>query len=329
MRAAVKWAVAALLLAWSAPASAAAQGRAPLRKTDLIRLLTGSALSHAEIADLVRQNCLSFTPTSRDRQDLIDLGADVPIMRQVDGCRGKVPSPVRASARTAPVRAPTPPIRSAPAATLPADPVTSAGAAPTPWPDLTAFVSGTGQRGVVGEPATLPLVFDVRDSSGRALRGVRVTVTADNARLGPHPDVTDSAGEVRLSVIFGLQAGRAVVRAQAGPVFRSATLYPVAAAPARLTFRLGTSVVDSGLAIPGDTTVALTVGAADRFGNAVPLGTVSVRPADEGVLKVLTVTQDTLSASVTLRARHEGVTEIVIDASGVAGRLRARVTRRH
>lgn len=318
----MKWGVAALLLALSAPATA--QGRAPLRKTDLIRLLTGSALSHAEIADLVRQNCLSFTPTSRDRQDLIDLGADLPIMRQVDGCRGKAPARVA----TAPTRAASPPIRSTPIVTPPPTPVATAIAAPTPWPDGTAFVAGTGQRGVVGEPATLPLVFEVRDSSGRTLRGVRVTVTADNARLGPHPDVTDSAGRLRISVIYGLQSGRAVVRAQAGPVFRSATLYPVAAAPSRLTFRLGTSVVDSGVAIPADTTVALIVVAADRFGNPVLLGNVTVRPADESVLKVLTVSQDTLSASVMLRARHAGATELAVDASGVTSRLRARVTRR-
>jgi hypothetical protein len=317
----VKWGAAAVFLTLSA--SAAAQGRAPLRKTDLIRLLTGSALSHAEIADLVRQNCLSFTPTSRDRQDLIDLGADIAIMRQVDGCRGKVPAPAPVPTRTSP-----PAVHTAPPATPSASPAAVPAAAPAPWPDHTAFVSGTGQRGVVGEPTALPLVFEVRDSSGRALRGVRVTVTADNARLGPHADVTDSTGRVRISVIFGLQAGRAVVRAQAGPVFRSATLYPVAAAPSRLTFRLGAAAADSGVTIPADTTVALTVGAADRFGNPVLLGNVTVRPADDGVIKVLTVTQDTLTASVQLRARHAGTTELAVDASGVAARLRASVIRR-
>jgi hypothetical protein len=308
----VRWGVAAVI--FTLTATPAAQGQAPLRKTDLIRLLTGSALNHAEIADLVQHNCLSFTPTARDRQDLIDLGADPAIMRRVDGCRGKVPASTAVPTRTPPPASPVPS----------AAPVSS----PTPWPDHTAFISGMGQRGTVGEPAFLPLVFEVKDSSGRALRGARVTVTADNARLGPHADVTDSAGRVRISVIFGLQAGRAVVRAQAGAVFRSATLYPVAAAPSRLTFRLGAATVDSGLTIAADSTVALSVGAADRFGNAVLLGNVTVRSADEGVLKVLATNQDTLTAAVTLRARHAGVTEIAVETSGIAGRLRATVVRR-
>ena len=62
------------------------QARQPLRKTDLIRHLSGSALSKAEIADLIRRNCLSFTPTERDRADLRALGADAGIMARIDGC---------------------------------------------------------------------------------------------------------------------------------------------------------------------------------------------------------------------------------------------------
>src|SRR6266566_4270763 len=53
-----------------------AQTSEPLRKTDLIRLLSGGALSHREIADLIGRNCVSFTPTTRDRIDLAALGAD-------------------------------------------------------------------------------------------------------------------------------------------------------------------------------------------------------------------------------------------------------------
>jgi hypothetical protein len=320
----VRWGVAAAVLSLSA--GAAAQAQAPLRKTDLIRLLTSAALNHAEIADLVKHNCLSFTPTARDRQDLIDLGADPAIMRQVDGCRGKVPASTTVPTRTLP-----PVVRGAPQTAPPASPApfaTAPASLAAPWPDHTAFVSGMGQRGTVGEPATLPLVFEVKDSSGRALRGARVTVTADNARLGPHADVTDSLGRVRISVIFGLQAGRAVVRAQAGAVFRSATLYPTAAAPSRLTFRVGAATVDTGLTLTADSTVALGVGAADRFGNAVLLGNVTVHAADEGVLKVLATMQDTLAATVTLRARHAGVTVLAVETAGIAGRLRATVVRR-
>jgi hypothetical protein len=62
------------------------QTRQPLRKTDLIRHLSGSALGKPEIADLIRRNCLSFTPTERDRADLRALGADAGIMARIDEC---------------------------------------------------------------------------------------------------------------------------------------------------------------------------------------------------------------------------------------------------
>lgn len=72
---------------------AAAQSRQPLRKSDLIRHLSGSVLSKGEIADLIRRNCLSFTPTDRDRADLRALGADDRIMRSVDACVRRAASP--------------------------------------------------------------------------------------------------------------------------------------------------------------------------------------------------------------------------------------------
>lgn len=65
---------------------AAAQGAEPWRKSDLVRLLTSEALSPAEIAGLIEQNCLSFSPTGRDREDLRALGADSAVMRAIDGC---------------------------------------------------------------------------------------------------------------------------------------------------------------------------------------------------------------------------------------------------
>jgi len=36
------------------------QGLAPLRKSDLVRLLAGSAMTQQEITELVRGNCLTF-----------------------------------------------------------------------------------------------------------------------------------------------------------------------------------------------------------------------------------------------------------------------------
>ena len=92
-----------LLLATAPPL--AAQTSEPLRKTDLIRLLTGGALSHGEIADLIRRNCVSFTPTARDRVDLAALGADSLILTRIATCVGAGPA---ASSRPAGAAQPPP-----------------------------------------------------------------------------------------------------------------------------------------------------------------------------------------------------------------------------
>jgi hypothetical protein len=62
------------------------QSSQPLKKSDLIRLLSAATLGQAEIADLVRRQCLSFVPTPRDRADLRSLGAGDGVMRRVDEC---------------------------------------------------------------------------------------------------------------------------------------------------------------------------------------------------------------------------------------------------
>jgi hypothetical protein len=75
-----------------------AQGAAPLKKSDLIRLLSTTTLVPSEIADLVQRRCVSFTPSARDKADLRALGADDAVMRRLDECARKV-APLRAAAR--------------------------------------------------------------------------------------------------------------------------------------------------------------------------------------------------------------------------------------
>ena len=122
-------ALALLLLAATAlPAGAqnAGAGAAPLRKTDLIRLLTGSALTPAQVAAEVQQNCLAFTPTARDRANLVALGADSTVMARIDSCaRARAAAVVRRPAAAAPpvAAAPAP---APPAPPAPPDPVASA-----------------------------------------------------------------------------------------------------------------------------------------------------------------------------------------------------------
>ena len=77
-----------------------AQGTDPLRKTDLIRLLTANTQTLPQIVAMVRRSCVSFTPTARDRQDLAELGGDTTLLRAIDQCvRGRAVTPAAATAR--------------------------------------------------------------------------------------------------------------------------------------------------------------------------------------------------------------------------------------
>src|SRR5438034_5587746 len=67
--------VSLLLLGGGGTTQAQSAGAEPLRKSDLLRLLSVGTLGSGELAALVRRTCLSFTPTSRDRADLVALGA--------------------------------------------------------------------------------------------------------------------------------------------------------------------------------------------------------------------------------------------------------------
>ena len=86
---------AALAVLFLYPQTLLAQEAEPLQKSDIIRLLTGTTYSKAEVAGIVRQSCLSFAPTARDRTDFQALGADDSVMAAIDGC---VSPPVAAPA---------------------------------------------------------------------------------------------------------------------------------------------------------------------------------------------------------------------------------------
>ena len=66
--------------------SAQGQERSPLQKSEIVRLLTSGTYSPAEVVTIIEQNCLSFTPTSRDRADFGALGASQPILDAIDQC---------------------------------------------------------------------------------------------------------------------------------------------------------------------------------------------------------------------------------------------------
>lgn len=77
---------------------AAQQAAHPLRKSDLIRLLATPTLAPAEVAEIVRRNCLSFAPSPRDKADLRALGADDALLRRVEECARRAAT-LRATAR--------------------------------------------------------------------------------------------------------------------------------------------------------------------------------------------------------------------------------------
>ncbi len=79
-------AVAVSLFVFSGSAATAAQEAVPLRKSDLIHLLTRSSLSKGALEQVVRRHCLTFTPTPRDREDLRAVGADSAILLAIDAC---------------------------------------------------------------------------------------------------------------------------------------------------------------------------------------------------------------------------------------------------
>src|SRR5437870_11285057 len=74
------------VLVLSVPSPGATQGSQPLRKTDVIRLLSNPLISKSEVADLIRRNCVAFRPTPRDWADLRDFGADSEVLSSIGGC---------------------------------------------------------------------------------------------------------------------------------------------------------------------------------------------------------------------------------------------------
>jgi hypothetical protein len=179
----------ALLFSITAATSAGAQaagGRAePLRKTDLIRLLSGGSMTTGQIAALVERNCVSFTPTDRDRKNLTALGADSLVMASIETClqarSARAPRPVAAAAR--------------PAADSPAP--------PQPPPGLLAVPLTTRISVMAGGTASVAVSLK---RGGRAVIGTRLALrgsgrvggaTGRGDGSGPRPDaeaVTDTRG---------------------------------------------------------------------------------------------------------------------------------------
>ena len=273
---------AALLLLLFAAATAYSQGPGGerLRKTDLVRLLSGLTLAPDELAALIRRSCLSFTPTSRDRADFVALGADPAVLREIDGC-------VR---RAAAVRPPLSGVRS-------------------------GFVLGVGQHGAAGAHPPLPLMFELRDTAGLPVAGREVALSVTNGRVGAPLVVTDSSGRVHVDVTLGPRVGPVEVTAQAGAIERQATLYADPGPAAKLTLRCGEARLDGRMSLAPGGAAVLRVTAQDAFGNEATVTGLQAASGDRGVVRVTFVGTDAAGGLVRVAPRGAGSTSLVVVAS--------------
>ena len=269
-----------LLLFAAATAYSQAPGGERLRKTDLVRLLSGLTLAPDELAALIRRSCLSFTPTSRDRADFVALGADPAVLREIDGC-------VRRAAATRP---PLSGVRS-------------------------GFVLGVGQHGAAGAHPPLPLMFELRDTAGLPVAGHEVALSVTNGRVGAPLVVTDSRGRVHVDVTLGPRVGPVEVTAQAGAIERQATLYADPGPAAKLTLRCGEARVDGRMSLAPGGAAVLRVTAQDAFGNEATVTGLQAASGDRGVVRVTFVGTDAAGGLVRVAPGGAGSTSLVVVAS--------------
>ena len=279
------------------------QGVAPLRKSDLVRLLSGSVMSQQEIAQLVTRNCLTFTPTDRDRADFRLLGAEAPVLAAVDACARRARRPPIAPVATRPPVAPPlptplpPPVRVS--------------------PERSSFVAGGGQSGPAGMRLLRALVFEARDSAGTALAAQTVTFTGINARIEPTSLSTDADGRVRVAVTLGERVGSAIVLAVAGDVEKQAAFRVSVGPVAQLVVACGAAELSGRVVLRPDTVAVLRVSARDAYNNPARLTGLRAAVADARILRVQRITEDSVGGTVALRPDQAGTTSLAVIANGL------------
>ena len=284
-------------------------GTTSLRKSDLVRLLSGATMPPVELAQLVRRNCLTFHPTDRDRNDFRLLGADPSLLTAMDECTRRR-APRRPTSRPASPPPPAPPPAPAPVFQVRRIIVHVSA-------ERSSFVSGGGQRGSVGAQLPRALVFEARDSAGTPLSGEAVTFTGINASIHPAVIATDAAGQARVGVTLGERVGSATVIAAMGVVEKQVAFNVAAGPAAQLIMMCGTAGLTGYVAIRPDSVVALRVSAQDGFGNPTPLLGLRAAVADARIVRVLAVAPDSAVGTLTLKPDQPGTTSLAVIANGM------------
>ena len=285
-------------------------GTTSLRKSDLVRLLSGATMTPVELAQLVRRNCLTFHPTDRDRNDFRLLGADPSLLVAMDECARRG-APRRATSRPpSPPPPPAPP--RAPAPVFQVQRIIVHVSA-----ERSSFVSGGGQRGSVGTQLPRALVFEARDSAGTPLSGEAVTFTGINASIHPVVIATDAAGQARVGVTLGERVGSATVIAAIGIVEKQVAFNVAAGPAAQLIVMCGTAGLTGHVVIRPDSVVALRVSAQDGSANPTPLLGLRAGVADARIVRVLAVAPDSAVGTLTLKPDQPGTTSLAVIANGM------------
>lgn len=238
-------------LCFSLAATAAqAQEAVPLHKGDLVRFLTGSTYSKPEIAAIVRRACLAFTPTTRDYENLRELGATTAVVAAMRTCTENNNRVARAeTAAPAPVRP------------MEID---------LPYRAVTAQAGSVALYTVTIRRGSTPL-SGVR----LLLRGSREIAGGAHAELNAN---TDRDGRATFSIPAGTTAGNTSLRiADADGVQMNGVtdfvLTTLPAGPALVKVTPQTIDIGAGGRGPRDITVSVS----DPFANPVPQATVALK----------------------------------------------------
>jgi hypothetical protein len=281
-----------LLLAAGLVARLDAQGTEPLRKTDLIRLLSNAMIRKGEIADLVRRNCLTFRPTERDWADLRNLGADADVMSSIGGCGARAGSRAGGTqprAPAAPAPGPAPGLVLGPAPGPAPRPAAEPAATPTAAPPAALNVTSLPGRVTALAGADALLRVGVRRGD-TPQRGVTLTLRGSANSSGGPRRVAQAVSDDSGLVVFRVPAGRLattyhfeVVSGGGFALPGRPTLDLVVRASRPAVADVRPARVELGGAQEGAVTVQVAV--RDSFGNAVPNEPLELRPerADLGV----------------------------------------------